>query len=332
MFSHVVRAAVAVMLGAMCLGTASARAQTNQFRGVNWADSRDNFQSGVLYISGISSSDTYATASAVGERVMSDFVSKLGANTVRLPINEPTVSQFWSTYTGVIDAILAKGKVILCYWARSSGNNPDQSAFMNMWKTVVDKYGSNSNAYFEVFNEPSFGYDQTSLRNLYNSWLTQFPSIPRGRVILDGTGYADNVPAIAGDGRLDGCLFAVHIYTMFANAPTTPDSAWVDYFKKLVGNYADRTVCTEWGAPMSPGSKNGVSYGTMDYNQPATNFFEAYVRGITSQMRTWGMGSVYWPGFRDGDWYSLMKKTGSGSSLALSVVNQFGLVSPLGDG
>ena len=34
---------------------------------------------------------------------MSQFVSKLGANSVRLPINEATVSTYWGTYTGVID-------------------------------------------------------------------------------------------------------------------------------------------------------------------------------------------------------------------------------------
>src|SRR6185312_3572049 len=39
-----------------------------------------------------------------------------------------------------------------------------------------------------------------------------------------------------------------------------------------------------------------------------------------------GMGSVYWPGLRDGDWYSLTKKSGSGSSIALSLVNASGLL------
>ena len=36
----------------------NAWADTSQFRGVIWGDSRDNFQSGVLYVSGLSSSDT----------------------------------------------------------------------------------------------------------------------------------------------------------------------------------------------------------------------------------------------------------------------------------
>ena len=47
---------------AICFGATGAWATTNQFRGVNWADSRDNFQSGVLYVSGLASSDTYSSA------------------------------------------------------------------------------------------------------------------------------------------------------------------------------------------------------------------------------------------------------------------------------
>jgi hypothetical protein len=108
----------------------NASAATNQFSGVNWADSRDNFQSGVLYISGLSSSDTYASAQATGNAIVSQFMSKLGANAVRMPINEATVSNYWSTYTGAIDAVLAKGMVVLCYWDSAKTNRPpDMNAF-----------------------------------------------------------------------------------------------------------------------------------------------------------------------------------------------------------
>jgi hypothetical protein len=175
---------VVVLLAAVGLATPSASAATNQFRGVNWADPGDNFQSGVLYISGLSSSDTYDSALAVGNAVMSQFISKLGANAVRLPINEATVSKFWSAYTGAIDAVLSKGMVVFGYWDSAKSNKPaDMNAFSAMWKTVVDKYGSNENSYFEIFNEPNM-YSKTDLTDLYNSWLTQFPSIPKGRVIL----------------------------------------------------------------------------------------------------------------------------------------------------
>ncbi|NLB64709.1 MAG: carbohydrate-binding protein, partial [Fibrobacter sp.] len=67
-------------------------AVTNQFRGVNWADTRDNFVSDVLVLSGLSTKDTYESASIVANRVIGQFVELLGTNSVRLPINEPTVS------------------------------------------------------------------------------------------------------------------------------------------------------------------------------------------------------------------------------------------------
>jgi hypothetical protein len=36
-------------------------------------------------------------------------------------------------------------------WDSAKSNKPaDMNAFWAMWKTVVDKYGSNDNAYFEI--------------------------------------------------------------------------------------------------------------------------------------------------------------------------------------
>ena len=310
---------------AISLCATRAWATTNQFRGVNWGDSRDNFQSGVIYISGLSSSDTYSSALATGTSVMTQFVSKLGANAVRMPINEATVSGYWSTYTGAIDAVLSKGSVILCYWDSAKTNKPpDMNAFWNMWKTVVDKYGGNANAYFEIFNEPN-PYSTADLISLYTSWLSQFPTIPKGRVILDGTGNAQNVPNIGSASALNGCLLAVHDYSFFGSDTWTSESQWVSHFKGEVGNYANRTVCTEWGGPMSPGSKNGVSYGSLDYSKSPTNYFEAYIRGMSSQLRAWNMGSFYWVGLKDGDWYSMTTRSGTGANLVLSVPNQSGL-------
>lgn len=300
-------------------------AQTNQFRGVNWADTRDNFQSGVIYLSGLSSSDTYNSASVVADKILGQFVDLFGSNSVRLPINEATVSTYWGTYTGAIDVALTKGKVILCYWSEYSGAIPkDINAFWAMWQTVVDKYGDNPNMYFEVFNEPS-GYNKTDLCNLYNSWLEKYPSFPQNRVILDGSGLAMNVPDVGSDSRFDNCLLAVHEYSFFGSTSSVNESDWENQLKAFVGNYADRTVCTEWGGPMSPGSKNGVFYDYMDYSEPPTNFFEAYIRGISNQLRNWQMGSFYWIGLRDNDWYSLTTKTGSGADITLSINNQSGL-------
>jgi hypothetical protein len=291
---------------------------------VNWADQRDNFVNGVIYVSGLSSSDTYASASVVADRVISQFMSTLGSNTVRMPINEATVSSYWGTYTGALDKALSKGKVIIAYWAPSGGKPANMTSFWNMWSTVVNKYGGNSNAYFEVINEP-YGYSNTDLTNMYNDWLNKYSSVPRGRVVLDGAGYAQNVSVVGGDSRLNNTLLAVHDYSFFVSSPYTSESQWAQHLSGYVGSYASRTICTEWGAPMSPGTKNGVYYDTQNYDVSGGSYFVAYVRGISSELRTLGMGSVYWPGLRDGDWYSMTSKSGSGSGITLSLVNASGL-------
>lgn len=307
----------------MTIGQHQAHASTNQLRGVNWADQRDNFVNGVLYPSGLSSSDSYSSAATVANQVVGQLYSITGANTVRIPVNEPTVSTFWGTYTGAIDAALSKGNVILAYWAYSGGKPASTSAFYTMWDTIVGKYAGNPNAYFEVINEP-YAYSATDLDNLYNAWLTRYPSVPRGRVILDGTGYAQNAASVGNDSRLNNTLIGVHDYSFFANYTT--ESQWAAHLAGEIGSFASRVVVTEWGAPMSPGSKNGVYYNKIDYTVPNTNFFDDYVRGESSEMRTLGVGSVYWPGLRDGDWYSMTSKTGSGANIQLSLVNASGLV------
>jgi hypothetical protein len=108
--------------------------------------------------------------------VVSQLYAITGANTVRMPINEPTVSSYWGTYTGAIDTALTKGNVILAYWAFANGRPATTAAFNQMWDTVVAKYGSNPRAYFEVINEP-YGYSTTDLNNFYNDWLNRYPSV-----------------------------------------------------------------------------------------------------------------------------------------------------------
>ena len=172
-----------------------------------------------------------------------------GANTVRMPVNEPTVTTYWGTYTGAIDAALSKGNVILAYWAYTGGKPTDTNAFNRMWDTIVAKYGANPNAYFEVINEP-YGYGTTDLDNFYNTWLNRYPSVPRARVILDGAGDAQNVPAVGGDSRLNGTLLAVHDYSFFAGYES--ENEWANHIAGYIGAYASRTIATEWGGPMAP--------------------------------------------------------------------------------
>jgi hypothetical protein len=291
---------------------------------VNWADKRDNFVSDVLVLSGLSLSDNYQSASVVAERVIGQFQELLGTNSVRMPVNEPTILNAFDMYSGALDVALEHGRLVMGYWGPSQPSGPkNMDDWWKMWAKLVEKYGDHPNAYFEIMNEPHM-YSKNDLRNLYATWIEKFPKVPRDHIILDGSGMAQNVPDIADDSRFEGCLFAVHEYT-FWNMSINTEQGWKNSFKGKVGKYIDRTVCTEWGGAMAPGDKAGVHYETMDYNSTPTNYFMAYIRGMSDQLREWEMGSFYWPGLRDGDWYSMTKRSGEGANIKLEVVNQSGL-------
>lgn len=323
-FGFKVRRIACGVLAAMVISAVNSFAVTSQFRGVNWADKRDNFVSDVLVLSGLSLSDNYQSASVVAERVIGQFQELLGTNSVRMPVNEPTILTAFEMYSGALDVALEHGCLVMGYWGPSQPSGPkNMDDWWKMWSRLVEKYGDHPNAYFEIFNEPHM-YTKDQLRNLYAEWLEKFPNVPRDHILLDGTGMAQNVPDIADDPRFEGCLFAVHEYT-FWNMSINTEEGWRNSFKYKVGKYADRTVCTEWGGAMSPGDKAGVHYDYMDYNSTPTNYFMAYIRGMSDQLREWEMGSFYWPGLRDGDWYSMTKRSGEGANIKLEIVNQSGV-------
>jgi hypothetical protein len=293
------------------LGTAAVEA-TSGFKGLNWADPNDNFSSGNVVPSGLSATDGYASTQSKANNILTAFQNQ-GANTVRLPINTFTVAgSWWNAYTGAIDAAVSKGmNVILAYWEAPGGNGTvaDTASFWNMWRTVVNKYGSTAKVYFEVFNEPH-GYSITALNNLYAQWLGKYPAAPAGRVLLDGGGYATNVNGVGADARLTGCLLSYHNYTWFNNSLTTA----ADWENSLQGlSYPSRTIMTEFGIPMTTGNNY--------LNAPGSNRDIAYFQGVTNQLRASGVGGVYWPGLRTGDTYSLLTLSGS----TVSVNNTSGL-------
>ncbi len=98
-------------------------AATNQFRGVNWADIRDNFVNGPIIPSGLSTSDSYATTYAKATAILKGFQANLGANTVRFGINAQTVSSsWWNSYIAAFDAASALGmNVMIAPWAPPGG-------------------------------------------------------------------------------------------------------------------------------------------------------------------------------------------------------------------
>lgn len=278
---------------------------TSGFRGLNWADPGDNFQNGAVVPSGLDSNDTYATTQAKAANIISGFQQR-NANTIRLPVNIPSVLQsWWGSYTGAIDTALGSGMtVILCYWEAASPKNGlvnNYTGFWNMWQTIVNKYGSNPNVYFEVFNEPH-GYSVADLNNLYGTWLNNYPSVPRNRIILDGAGYSSDVNDVGADSRFPNCLLSFHDYTWFEpNNNTSGD--WEASLSRL--SYPGRTIVTEFGIPMT----NGKNY----LGAAGTDGEITYFQGMTNRIQSLGMGCVYWPGLRNGDGYSLL--TLSGTSL-----------------
>ena len=311
--------AVLLLAGVALSPVAPARAATNDFRGVNWADQRDNFVDDVLVLGGLSTSDSYATTQAKANGILTGFQNNLGANTVRMPVNYPTVSgSYWNSYTGAIDLATSKGmRVILSYWEAASSRNgsvDNLTQFWSMWQTIVNKYAGNANVYFEPMNEP-YAYSDADWKNIAAQWLSNYSSVPRGRVIISGAGYNQRLTTIGSDSRFDGTLISRHTYQFFDTGRTTED-AWRESLRTSVGSYASRVIVTEWGAPMTDGK---------NYNAPTTSdSFVAFIRGTAAEARAEGLGTVYWPGVRINDAYRLQTINGSGTALTLSTTSASG--------
>lgn len=303
--------------GATATGGNVAIAGAPSFHCVNWADPRDNYVNGLLALSGLSSStDTYATVQSKSDAILSEFQTKLSANSVRIPINEPTVSgTWWSAYKAVIDTAVARGmKVIIAYWAYQNGMPDSATAFMNMWQTVVTAYQGNNLVYFDIHNEP-YGYG-SAWNTTAAQWLTNFSNVPKGRVIVAGTGYDDTVTPVGSDARFAGCLLQLHIYG-FWHTTWTAQQQWRDSMTSALGSYSARTIVGEWGAPMTTGADYSVNTDGDAYR--------SYVRAVSDVMHTNAMGSCYWPGLRNADSYSMTTLNTSGNSLTLTVTNASGL-------
>jgi hypothetical protein len=301
----VVAAAVSVSVLAVAH---EASAATNSFRGVNWADARDNYVDGWVIPTGLSASDSYSTVRGKADGILAGFQNLLGANTVRLPVNPQSVNAaWWASYRGAVDSALAHGmKVILSYWeadTHSDGLVDDTAAWNTMWDTVTSGYGGNADVYFEPMNEP-FGYSLSSWVSLCSGWLARQSAIPRGRVLISGTGYNDNVTGVGASSALSGTLLSLHFYGFWASDTTR--AAWTTNLSNRLGSYSSRTIIDEAGAPMT----TGLTY-TGGQNQDG-NVFTAYFAANTDLTRSRQMGVVYWPGLRSGDSYSITRQSGSG--------------------
>jgi endoglucanase len=305
--------------GTTTSGDAGLEADTSSFHCVNWADPGDNFQAGVLQPTGLTAaSDSYATVSAKADAILSGFQTLLKANSIRIPINEPTVTNasWWAAYKGIIDTAIGKNmKVIIGYWYKPGvGTVQDMTAFYAMWQAAVDAYGTNDLVYFDIINEPS-GYSPTAFISLAVQWIARYPSVPKNRVVVAGNYTDTDVNQQGADPRLAGCLLSLHLYPFSSTALT--EQGWRDYVKTHVGPYYGRTISTEYGAPMTTG---------LDYAGPIGTTVEiAYMQGVPNQFRDYKMGSCLWVGLRNTDFTSITKLNGTGTNLSLTVNNASGL-------
>jgi hypothetical protein len=276
---------------------------TSEFRGVNWADPRDNYADDEVVPSGLSTADSYATTYQKAIGITGEFRTELKANTIRLPINPSSVgTAWWNSYRGAIDAAVANGfKVILSYWEADNakdGRVDDPVKYGAMWDTVVKAYGKNPRVYFEPMNEP-FGYSLNEWVSLTSSWLAKYSSVPRGRVVISGTGYNDNVTGVGASPELNGTLLSLHFYGFWAS--DTTEAAWLANLQPRIGSYGWRTIIDEAGSPMTIG---------LNYGNHEGNVYTSYLGALTQTAREQKMGIVYWPGLRNGDSYSMTTQVG----------------------
>ncbi len=271
---------------------------TSEFKGVNWADPRDNYAGDAVVPTGLSTADSYDQVLAASQRILGGFEQNLGANTVRLPINPASVgTPWWTSYRATIDAAAARGdKVILSYWESDTSKDgliDDVPAWKAMWDTVVGEFQHTPNVYFEPMNEPH-GYSLDQWVAVTSQWLTDHQQVPRNRVVISGTGYNDNVVGVGDAPQLKGTLLSLHFYGYWANHTTEAD--WTADLAGRIGEYAGRTIIDEAGSPMTIGLNYGAHNG---------NVYTSYLAAVTDFARQNRMGIVYWPGLRAGDSYSI---------------------------
>lgn len=286
------RTTLAVFGAVALLAAAPARADTSWVSGGNWA-SDDGTITDIQYPDGITSSTTTTEAAGVADTVAGDY-EMVGINFVRYPINPATVSGNWAVTQAAINELIADGLTVdICCWYvdwENSGTITNMTTWENMWKTVDGVYGNNNAVYYEPINEPH-GYTLSGLESVYSTFLGLGLKKGQDHIILDGTGYADNVTGIGGDSSFNSCLLAVHDYSFWATHTT--DAAWSTDLYDRVYPYQGRTIMTEFGAPTT----TGLNFGTANSGDNDICF----VRGMCNQIISWGgMGAVWFPAHQAG--------------------------------
>jgi Ca2+-binding RTX toxin-like protein len=308
-------------------GAPQSAASTSEFRGVNWAAPDDNYSDGPVKPSGLESLDINKA-----DKILQGFKDNLKANTVRLPINPPSIEDngWWDFYTRVIDRASDKDmKVILSYWevkGQKDGLIDNMNEYQSMWDEVVNRFRGDSNVYFEPMNEPycyrGVGQDENcpdkdnapKWTDVAADWLYRYRDrVLPGKVIISGTGYNSYLGDVGSDYRLKDCLLSLHIYT-FGNWPHhTTEAEWLQELKNRLADKQIRAIVDEFGVPMTTG---------LDFNDFINGDKDiAFMKGVTDQIHAYNMGAVYWPGIRDGDNFRMENLDSNGS---LSPTNESG--------
>jgi hypothetical protein len=167
----------------------------------------------------------------------------------------------------------------------------------------------------------------STLTNFAATWLSTYPNVSRGRVMVPGL-YSDiDLCSVGGDSRLNGTLLSIHMYTLGGETHPT-ESGWISSFEGRLCGYASRAVLTEFGVPMNTGvNYDGARDGTNDVS---------YLYALTDTVRSLGMGSILWTGVKQASQTqgpgpcenascAITSLNGSGTNLSLSVTNQSGL-------
>jgi putative transposon-encoded protein len=298
----VIKTTLGVLAAAvLLLAPSPGQADTSWVAGGNWADIGDNFQDGVIYPTGITSSTTAAQAAAKADIIAGDDIS-VGINFVRIGINPATVSSNWTVVQAYVNELISDGLYVdLACWDGSDkdGIINNFSAWQSMWQTVDGVYKNNNMVYYEPFNEPH-GYTTANLLNNVYAPFLSFITKSDNHIILDGTSFANDVTAVGADSRFNACQLGIHIYPTWWGQYTT-EAGWESALATHVGSYASRTIMTEMGAPALSGLDYQVSSGNVDV---------CFIRGISQECRTLSMGFVYWPAHRANDGFSLFSSPG----------------------
>ena len=281
------------------------------YQGVNWADARDNFVDGKIIPSGIDEEASLAEVERQAHGILSQLKELLGINTVRLGINPDTVgdADYWLKYQAIIaQAKKLKLKVILACWEGAStrdGKIDDIQAFHKMWELVLRDLSKSEHVHFEAFNEP-YGYSESEWREIAAGWLEKaLPKMPnRARILISGSGYNEWLSHVGADERFKGCHLSFHLYAWFGGKHRDREG-WVKEIQERIGEAnAHRTIVTEWGASMKTTPQDFFEQSKLEGRSKT----RAFIIAMADVINEWKMGSVYWPGLRDGDRFSLTNR------------------------